>query len=220
MNNVDRIICEIDAGLRTLFAAPHAQRPLPPLAAPRSNQTDNIALPAVSVLTDEAKRESARLMRINHAGEVCAQALYQGQAAVARSVQTRTMLQHAAQEERDHLAWCQTRLNELNGNTSRLTPFFYVGSFALGAMSGLLGDKWSMGFLVETERQVETHLGEHLNQLASQDQRSCEILEAMRADEIHHAESGLAHGGVELPAPAKAMMRGISKVMTTTTYWI
>ena len=220
MTNVDRIICEIDAGLRTLFATPHAQRPLPSSVVPSSVRIGNTALLANNVLTDAAKRESARLMRINHAGEVCAQALYQGQAAVARSATTRALLENAAQEERDHLAWCQTRLNELDGSTSRLTPLFYAGSFALGAMSGLLGDKWSMGFLVETERQVETHLGEHLNRLGDQDQRSREILEAMRADEIHHAETGLAHGGVELPAPAKAMMRGISKVMTSTTYWV
>ena len=111
-------------------------------------------------------------------------------------------------------------MDELNGRSSLLTPLFYAGSFALGAMSGLLGDKWSMGFLVETERQVETHLGEHLKQLPPEDTRSRVILEAMRADEIHHAETGLEHGGVELPMPAKMIMRGVSKLMTTTTYWV
>ena len=210
MNNIDRFICEIDAGLRTLFAPPQSQRALPVMT------TD---IPVVT-MDANASRESARLMRINHAGEVCAQALYQGQAVVAKTEATRALLQHAAREERDHLAWCQTRLNELNGSSSKLVPLFYAGSFALGAFSGLLGDKWSMGFLVETERQVEAHLSDHLEQLGQADPRSRQILEGMREDEIHHAETGLDHGAVELPPPVKAAMRGISKVMTTTTYWI
>ena len=224
MNNIDRLICEIDTGLRTLFAAPHAQRPLPVVRSQQveavRQKTSSVQSQTLAAIDVNAEQESVRLMRINHTGEVCAQALYQGQAAVARRDATRALLENAAQEERDHLIWCQLRLHELNGRSSRLAPFFYAGSFALGALTGLLGDKWSMGFLVETERQVEAHLGDHLKRLPEADVRSREILEAMRADEIHHAQCGLEHGAAELPAPAKAAMRGIAKVMTATTYWI
>lgn len=215
MTRIDRVICEIDAGLRALFVYPYAERPLP-------KQQNILSEPGKMVdaeLSASAQQESMRLMRINHAGEVCAQALYQGQAMVARTPETRSLLEQAAREERDHLAWCHTRVNELNGTTSRLTPLFYAGSFALGAISGLLGDKWSMGFLVETERQVEAHLGDHLERLPQADARSRQIIEAMRIDEIHHAQTGLEHGAVELPPPLKAAMRGVSKAMTATAYW-
>ena len=207
MSPVDRVINEIDAGLRTLFAVQQPERIMP-------------AKSVAAKLDADVQRESARLMRINHVGEVCAQALYQGQATVARSTETRTLLQQAAREERDHLVWCQTRINELHGTTSKLAPLFYAGSFALGALSGLAGDRWSMGFLVETERQVEAHLNDHLQKLSPDDARSREILVAMRADEIHHAQSGLDHGAATLPAPVKAAMRGVSKAMTTATYWV
>ena len=216
MNRIDRVICEIDVGLRTLFSASHAQRPLP--VQPSIFSTAGASFDAN--VSNAERDESMRLMRINHAGEVCAQALYQGQAMVARTPETRSLLEQAAREERDHLAWCHTRVNELNGTTSRLTPLFYAGSFALGAISGLLGDKWSMGFLVETERQVEAHLGDHLERLPEADVRSRQIIEAMRIDEIHHAQTGLEHGAVELPPLLKAAMRGVSKAMTATTYWI
>ena len=216
MTRIDRVICEIDAGLRALFTTPYAERPLP-TPQNRLSEPGNMA---DAELCASAQQESMRLMRINHAGEVCAQALYQGQAMVARTPETRSLLEQAAREERDHLAWCHTRVNELNGTTSRLTPLLYAGSFALGAISGLLGDKWSMGFLVETERQVEAHLGDHLERLPETDVRSRQIIEAMRIDEIHHAQTGLEHGAVELPPLLKAAMRGVSKAMTATTYWI
>lgn len=211
MNFIDRLICEVDAGLRTVFAPAHAQRTVafgPPA-------------PDLEGVPSEAERQrSIALMRVNHAGEVCAQALYQGQAMVARTLETRQLLEQAAHEERDHLSWCQQRLVELGGRTSGLTPIFYAGSFTLGVASGLLGDRWSMGFLVETERQVEAHLDEHLSLLPDADSRSRDVLAAMRADEIKHAQSGLDHGATDLPVPAKALMRGVSKVMTTATYWV
>lgn len=206
MNLVDRLICEVDGALRTVFGAAHAERPLPATAASTVDRKDAAA--------------SIRLMRVNHAGEVSAQALYQGQAAVANSAETRALLLAAAKEERDHLAWCQSRLDELGGRSSRLNPFFYAGSFALGMASGVLGDKWSMGFLVETERQVEAHLGDHLQRLPESDTRSREILSAMREDEMHHAQTGLAHGGVELPLPVRMAMKAASRVMTKTSYWV
>ena len=211
MNFIDRLICEVDAGLRTVFAPVHAQRAVTFESTNPSQQV---------VLSDADRKRSIALMRVNHAGEVCAQALYQGQAMVARTAETRQLLEQAAREERDHLSWCGQRLGELGGRTSKLAPLFYAGSFTLGAVSGLLGDRWSMGFLVETERQVEAHLGEHLNLLPESDSRSHDILTAMRADEIQHAQTGLNHGAALLPAPAKAVMRGVSKVMTTTTYWV
>lgn len=206
MNLVDRLICEVDSGLRTVFGAAHAERPLPAAAASPVDQNDAAT--------------SIRLMRVNHAGEVSAQALYQGQAAVANSAETRALLLQAAKEERDHLAWCQSRLDELGGTSSRLNPLFYAGSFALGMASGVLGDKWSMGFLVETERQVEAHLGDHLQRLPEGDARSREILSAMREDEMHHAQTGLEHGGAPLPLPVRLAMKAASRVMTKTSYWV
>ena len=211
MNLIDRVICEVDAGLRTVFAPVHAQRAVTFESTNPSQQV---------VLSDADRKRSIALMRVNHAGEVCAQALYQGQAMVARTAETRQLLEQAAREEQDHLSWCGERLGELGGHTSGLAPLFYAGSFTLGVVSGLLGDRWSMGFLVETERQVEAHLDEHLNLLPKFDSRSRDVLTAMRADEIQHAQTGLNHGAASLPAPAKAVMRGVSKVMTTTTYWV
>ena len=211
MNFIDRLICEVDAGLRTVFAPVHAQREVAFGAAPEG---------AATRMTDEDRKRSIALMRVNHAGEVCAQALYQGQALVARTPETRKLLEQAALEERDHLSWCGERLGELGGRASGLAPLFYAGSFTLGLASGLLGDRWSMGFLVETERQVEAHLDEHLNLLPASDLRSRDILTSMRTDEIQHAQSGLDHGAAALPVPAKTVMRGVSKLMTTTTYWV
>ncbi len=171
-------------------------------------------------LTNDEAAESIRLMRVNHCGEVCAQALYQGQALVANSVTTRELLRSAADEERDHLAWCEARLNSLGGKVSVLAPFFYAGSFGLGVASGLLGDRWSMGFLVETERQVEAHLHQHLTLISPQDQTSRAILEAMREDEIRHGQSGSEHGAAPLPAAVKATMKVFSGAMTRSTYWV
>ena len=212
MNLVDRLICEVDTGLRTVFATAHAERRMPRPAL-------NVGAVPVA-LEPTANAESIRLMRVNHCGEVCAQALYQGQALVAKNKQVQEMLLAAAREEHDHLAWCDARLSTLGGQTSRLSPLFYAGSFGLGVVSGLLGDKWSMGFLVETEQQVEAHLYEHLDRISPVDIETKAILEAMRDDEVRHGQSGIKHGAAPLPAPIKAAMRGFSKVMTGTTYWV
>jgi len=212
MNLVDRLICELDTGLRTVFATAHAERRLP---MPRRTAES----PAVE-LDAAAREESIRLMRINHCGEVCAQALYQGQALVAKDVAVQKLLLTAASEEHDHLAWCEARLTSLGGSSSRLSPLFYAGSFGFGIVSGLLGDKWSMGFLVETERQVEVHLEDHLNRISPADTESRAVLAAMRDDEVRHGQTGVAHGAQPLPAPVKAAMRGFSKIMTGTTYWV
>jgi 3-demethoxyubiquinol 3-hydroxylase len=212
MNIVDRFISEIDAGLRTAFAPAYAERPLPSGATETASHN---APPDAA-----AREESIRLMRVNHAGEVSAQALYQGQALVAKTPETRSVLENAAREERDHLAWCESRLNELGGAVSRLNPLFYAGSFALGVASGVLGDKWSMGFLVETERQVEAHLSDHLGRLPENDSKSRRILEAMREDEIHHGQTGIEHGAAKLPAPVQSAMKLVSKLMTRSAYWV
>ena len=208
MNLIDRFICGLDDGLRTVFAPVHARR----------------ATPAASIaeapLTDADRRAAIGMMRVNHVGEVCAQALYQGQALTARSAQTRSLLERAADEERDHLAWCAARVTELGGRTSVLAPGFYAGAWMIGAVSGFLGDRWSMGFLVETERQVETHLEEHLDRLAPIDARSRTIVDTMRREEIEHGNAGLKNGGVTLPAPIRLAMRASAKLMTTTTYWV
>lgn len=159
-------------------------------------------------------------MRVNHAGEICAQALYQGQALTARKTDVRTKLEHAAQEENDHLAWTATRIEELGARPSYLNPLWYAGSLAIGAFAGMLGDHWSLGFLAETERQVVEHLEGHLSQLPADDDKSRTIVEQMRADEGRHATTALDAGASELPAPAKRVMRLVAKVMTNTSYWI
>ena len=159
-------------------------------------------------------------MRVNHVGEVCAQALYQGQALTARSSTAQAALQHAADEETEHLAWTERRIEELGGRRSLLNPLWYAGSFAIGAAAGLLGDRWNLGFLAETERQVVEHLDGHLRQLPPEDEKSRAVIEEMRLDEARHATTALQHGGEPLPAPARAAMRLASKVMTKTAYWI
>jgi ubiquinone biosynthesis monooxygenase Coq7 len=159
-------------------------------------------------------------MRVNHVGEVCAQALYQSQKLVARDPQIRAMLEHSAQEEMDHLAWCETRLKELDSHTSYLNPFWYAGSFAIGLLAGLAGDKWSLGFVAETEKQVEAHLENHLEKLPLEDQRSRAIVDQMRIDEIEHGQAALHAGGATLPEPIQKVMQAVSKVMTTTAYRI
>jgi ubiquinone biosynthesis monooxygenase Coq7 len=159
-------------------------------------------------------------MRVNHAGEVAAQALYHGQALMARSDATREMLLRAAREESDHLAWCETRLKELDSRPSLLNPLWYAGSFAIGALAALMGDRASLGFVVETERQVEGHLDEHLGRLPAGDARSRAILETMRTDEIAHGTSARAAGGAELPRPVRQLMRRTASIMTGTAYWI
>ena len=208
MFNLDRLIIGFDKGLRTLFAPAHSVRPAP------GGEIADVAL-------DQTQRElAAALMRVNHSGEICAQALYQGQALTARDSRARQALEQAAQEETEHLAWTERRIEELGGHKSLLNPLWYAGSFALGAAAGLLGDRWNLGFLAETERQVVQHLEGHLQRLPAEDRKSRVILEQMKADEARHATSALQHGGAELPAPVRAAMRLSSKVMTETAFWI
>jgi len=178
-------------------------------------------MPAPSPQLSEAdRRESAALMRVNHAGEVAAQALYHGQALISRSAATRDLLLRAAHEEADHLAWCETRLKELGSRPSLLVPLWYCGSFAIGALAAAMGDRTSLGFVVETERQVEGHLNEHLARLPADDTRSRAILNVMRTDEIEHGATAKSAGASELPAPVRALMRHVAKVMTTAAHWI
>jgi 3-demethoxyubiquinol 3-hydroxylase len=213
--SLDALISTADKALRSVFAPARASRPLPvPSSATGEGQA-----PATD-LTDAERRESAALMRVNHTGEVAAQALYHGQAFVARSEKTREMLLQAAREETDHLAWCETRLSELQSRTSFLNPLWYAGSFAIGAVAATFGDRISLGFVAETERQVEGHLDSHLERLSPKDLRSRAIVEAMRTDEISHGMAARAAGGAELPAPARALMKHTSRVMTHTAYWI
>ena len=205
-NTLDRMLCAADEALRTLSGATRASRPCP---AERVEETS---------LSETERRHAAGLLRVDHAGEVCAQALYAGQAMTARDPAVRLALQHAGHEERDHLSWCAERLGQLGSSPSALSPLWYTGSFALGVASGLAGDRWSLGFLVETERQVERHLDGHLERLPADDQRSRAILEQMREDEIRHAQSGRELGGHELPALIRRAMATVSKVMTATAY--
>lgn len=205
----DRVIMGADSALRTLFGKPPTtERPNPAARLPEAE------------LGDSERRHVARLMRVNHTGEVCAQALYQGQALTARLPETRKRLERSAQEENDHLAWCETRLSELGDRKSLLNPIFYAGSFAMGAAAGLAGDRWSLGFVVETERQVEDHLDEHLAQIPERDERTRAVLQQMKADEIHHAQVAKAAGGAELPAPVRMAMRLTSRLMTRSVYWV
>jgi ubiquinone biosynthesis monooxygenase Coq7 len=206
MPDIDRLIIGFDRALRTLCGPAVSLRPVP---------GEN--LPDVELSAGE-KRHAAALMRVNHSGEVCAQALYQGQVLTARDDAARKTLERAAAEETEHLAWTAQRIDELGGRVSVLNPFFYAGSFAIGALSGLLGDKWSMGFLAETERQVEGHLDSHLEQLPAQDEKSRAIVAQMKEDEARHANMALAHGAAELPAPVKQAMRISSRLMTVSTY--
>jgi 3-demethoxyubiquinol 3-hydroxylase len=173
------------------------------------------------VLSDTERRRAAALMRVNHAGEIAAQALYHGQAFAARSEQTRELLRAAAREESDHLAWCETRLQELQSRPSLLDPLWYAGSFAIGALAALSGgDRASLGFVVETERQVERHLDDHLQRLPASDARSRAILEKMREDEVAHGTRARQAGGVDLPAPVRTVMKHTARIMTRTAYFI
>jgi 3-demethoxyubiquinol 3-hydroxylase len=204
----DRIIFGLDNGLRTLFAQPFSARRQPDTGE------------ALTPLSSEDKLSAIKLMRVNHSGEVAAQALYQGQALTARTAEARALLLEAAKEEQDHLAWCDSRIEALGGKKSLLNPLWYVGSFALGVASGVLGDKWNMAFLAETERQVEGHLVEHLDRLPVQDTQSRAVVEQMRADEARHAQTAINHGAADMPEPVKRVMKLGSKVMTTASYWV
>jgi ubiquinone biosynthesis monooxygenase Coq7 len=205
----DHLVTHLDRGLRTLFGRP----PTTGRAYPASAAED-------APLSDAERRHAAGLMRVNHCGEVCAQGLYEGQALTARDPVIRDAMRHASDEENDHLAWCRSRLEELGSRPSLLNPLFYAGSVALGTAAGLAGDRWSLGFLAETEHQVVQHLERHLGRLPEADGRSRAVVEQMRQDEAGHAETAEHHGAAPLPAPLRAMMRLSSRVMTTSTYRI
>lgn len=201
---LDQVFIAADEALRTLAGGISASR----------------ASPAASLPESADPGEAARLMRVNHSGEVCAQALYSGQSFFARDERVREALRSAAAEERDHLAWCRKRLHELDSRPSLLDPLWYAGSFGLGLISGAAGDRWSLGFLAETEAQVERHLEGHLDRLVDDDARSRAVLEQMRIDENRHGAVGRSLGGEELPLAVKFAMRMASKVMTRTAYWV
>ena len=204
----DRLIIAFDRGLRAVFA------PAPTLRAVPGETVANGELNA------RERQEAAALMRVNHSGEICAQALYQGQALTARDTSAKAALEQAAREETEHLAWTERRIDELGGRKSLLNPLWYAGSFAIGAAAGLLGDRWNLGFLAETERQVVEHLDGHLRRLPAHDLKSRAVLEQMKEDEAQHATSALDHGAAALPGPVCSAMRCASRVMTRTAFWI
>ncbi|HXQ30559.1 MAG TPA: 2-polyprenyl-3-methyl-6-methoxy-1,4-benzoquinone monooxygenase [Steroidobacteraceae bacterium] len=214
LSRLDRLLSIIDQGLRAVSGDPQAVggsgRPAPQPATPAPGPAPG----------SEAARHAAGLMRVNHAGEIAAQALYHGQALVARDLDVRAFLLTAAREEGDHLIWCAERLRALHSRPSLLSPVWYAGAIGIGALAGLLGDRLSLGFITETERQVEGHIDEHLARLPAEDGASRAILEQMKSDEIRHGERARARGGTELPAPARALMRATAKLMTVSAYWI
>lgn len=209
MQLFDRIILGADQTLRTLYGVPHGSGRI----SPAHGQPDE-------PLVDESKNLSIRLMRINHAGEVAAQALYQGQAMVTHNHDIRNRMHNAATEENDHLIWCRERLEELGGKPSALDFFWYGGAFVIGSIAGIKGDQFSLGFIEETERQVVQHLHKHLKKLPINDQRSRAVLTTMRRDEARHGANAHAAGGKRPPAPIRIAMRAAAKVMTQTSYWI
>jgi ubiquinone biosynthesis monooxygenase Coq7 len=218
---IDRLIGEIDKAIKVLASPSYAARATPdhtpdhtPDAAP------NVPGAATASLSDAERRESGRLMRVNHAGEVSAQALYQGQALTARSSSVALAMRRSAAEETDHLAWCRQRLEELGTRPSVLNPLWYLGSFVIGAFAGALGDRTSLGFIAETEKQVESHLSEHEGRLPVADRRSRAILEQMKKDEIEHGVRATAQGGSPLPLPIRLGMRLTSRLMTRSSYWL
>ena len=205
--NTDALILAADSALRTLWAEPRASRPTP------------MAPAAELELTDAERREAAALMRVNHVGEVCAQALYTGQALACKDPALRAQLAEASREETDHLAWTQQRLKDLKDRPSLLNPLWYAGAFAIGYAAGKLGgDKVSLGFVVETERQVEAHLQSHMDRLPAADSASRAIVAQMKADEMAHAQMAMKAGAVDLPGPVKSLMQLASKVMTTVAH--
>ena len=208
MIKIDDLIVEFDKGLRTLLAPARTTRPLPGKGL------------AEAEMGKEEKRLAAALMRVNHSGEICAQALYQGQALTARKPEIQQALKEAANEETEHLNWCESRINDLGGRKSLLNPAWYTGSLAIGALAGALGDKWSLGFLAETEKQVVRHLDSHLQRLPANDVKSRAVVEQMKEDEARHATTALEHGAAELPAPVKLAMKLSARMMTRTAYWV
>lgn len=208
MLNLDNIIIEFDKGLRTLFSPAHSVRPHPDADI------------AEAELSASERQQAAALMRVNHSGEICAQALYQGQALTARDPQVQKKLDEAAQEETEHLAWTSLRVQELGSHVSMLNPLLYTGSLAIGAFAGLLGDKWNLGFLAETEHQVGAHLQSHLLRIPENDIKSRAIVRQMYVDETRHSDMARELGASELPLPVKWMMKVGGKVMTRTAYWV
>ena len=206
---VDTLLITLDHAVRTLLGTP-----------PTTGRANPAATAPSAELTPTDQRESGRLMRVNHTGEVCAQALYQGQALTAQDTTVRGRLEQAAAEENDHLVWCQTRLRELDSHPSVLNPLFYAGAFTLGALAGRAGDRWNLGFLAETEQQVVEHLHRHLERLPPADEPSRAIVTQMKEDEAQHAARAMAAGAARLPFPARWLMRGAARVMTGSTYWV
>ncbi|WP_455379716.1 2-polyprenyl-3-methyl-6-methoxy-1,4-benzoquinone monooxygenase [Acidihalobacter prosperus] len=209
LNRLDDLINAIDQSLRTVYATP-----------PTTGRPDPGANLEESELTEKERQLVGRLIRVDHAGEVAAQGLYNGQAITARDENIREQMRKSADEENDHLAWCESRLAAVNAHKSYLNPFWYWGSFGIGALAGYAGDRWSLGFVDETEKQVVHHLDEHLARLPSNDQRSRAVLTQMRTDEGHHAYKARAAGAAKLPAPIRGIMRITSKVMTSTAEYL
>jgi 3-demethoxyubiquinol 3-hydroxylase len=207
--SIDKLITTFDTGLRTVMAQARGFRPRP-----------DADIPEEIALSYAEKQHAAALMRVNHTGEICAQALYSGQAFTSRNPQIVNALKQAGDEEIDHLAWCESRIKELGGRKSLLNPFWYAGSFALGAAAGAIGDKWNLGFLAETEQQVGIHLSGHLDKLTQEDQKTRKIIEQMHQDELAHADTAKQLGAAELPPPIKLGMKIASKLMTSTVYYV
>ena len=204
----DRCILELDKALRILYGEPVARRPSPAEAVAEED------------LRDEVRRDAAALMRVNHCGEMCAQALYQGQALASSNEHVKDALAKAAREEADHLAWSAQRIRELGGRQSLLNPLWYAGSLALGYAAGRLGERWNLGFLAETERQVEQHLQRHIDRLGGRDAKTRAVIESMQAEETGHRRTAESLGARELPEPARLGMRLAARLMTTLSYWI
>ena len=205
----DEVISIFDMGLRTLFNNP--------AITDRTNPADDHS---DVELDDQQKKHIAGLMRVNHCGEVCAQGLYQGQSLTARDPIVREKMRQSAAEENDHLSWTADRIQQMNSHTSILNPLFYLGSMAIGTAAGIAGDKWSLGFVAETERQVVRHLDSHLQKIPEDDEKSRSILQTMKDDELHHATKAVESGAADLPEPIKRLMKVTAKLMTKTTYWI
>jgi len=216
---IDRLIGEFDTALRAIAGGANYTRPIPKAIIEKGEKEEQ-GLTSDIDLSPQDRTHVAGLMRVNHVGEVCAQALYQSQKLLAKTPETRALLDQAAKEEMDHMAWCEERLKELDSRPSLLNPLWYVGAFGIGLIAGLAGDRWSLGFVAETEKQVERHLDDHLEKLPEADLRSRAIVGQMRIDEIEHGASAIAAGGQELPRPIQTLMAGISKIMTTTAYKI
>ena len=208
-DTLDKVIIAADKAVNTIFGQP----PTTDRMMPGENLANG-------VLTKSDKLRSARLMRVNHAGEVAAQALYQGQALTAKLPEVRQKMERAAIEENDHLLWCQKRVHDLGSHTSVFNPIWYGGSFLIGAVAGKISDEWSLGFVAETERQVVNHLNEHLNKISLADKKSCAVLKQMKIDELHHGSAAIKAGGIALPLPIKQAMGKLSKIMTQTSYWL